>query len=309
MRTYKDVAEAARQNDGDSVVALGFFDGVHRAHAAVLAAARAEADRRALPLFVLTFRGDDAPKGGAPLLTSDEERLALFAAMGVDAAVLSPFSSLSHLSPEAFVTSVLLGTLSARVAVTGENFRFGYRAAGDAARLSHLMNEGGGEAIALPPVLYGGAPISSTRVRAALADGDCALAEALLGRPYALTLPVVRGEARGAGLGFPTANQRPPEGRALPLAGVYRTRVTLPSGAVAYGVTDVGTRPTVGGCEVRCETHVLDFSGDLYGAPLTVEFLARLRGEVKFSSLSELSERIRKDCEEVRVWRSQNGTN
>ena len=197
MRTYKDVAEAARQNDGDSVVALGFFDGVHRAHAAVLAAARAEADRRALPLFVLTFRGDDAPQGGAPLLTSDEERLALFAAMGVDSAVLSPFSSLSHLSPEAFVTSVLLGTLSARVAVTGENFRFGYRAAGDAARLSHLMNEGGGEAIALPPVLYGGAPISSTRVRAALADGDCALAEALLGRPYALTLPVVRGEARG----------------------------------------------------------------------------------------------------------------
>ncbi len=309
MQIFESTGETAAHVERGCVVALGFFDGVHRAHSAVLAAAREEARSRALPFLVLTFRGDDAPKGGAPLLTTDDERAALFAAAGADAAVFAPFSALSHLSPEAFVATVLGGDLRARVAVTGENFRFGHRAAGDARLLSRLLRAVGGEAIAHPPVLHDGEPISSTRVRQALAVGDCALAAALLGRPYALTLPVVRGDGRGAGLGFPTANQRPPEGRMLPAAGVYRTRVILPGGAIAYGVTDVGTRPTVGGAEVRCETHILDASGDLYGAPLTVEFLGRLRGEERFSSLSELSEKIRKDCEEVRVWLSQNGPN
>ncbi|MBQ2719239.1 MAG: riboflavin biosynthesis protein RibF [Clostridia bacterium] len=307
MKILKAAAPLGTLAPRGCVVALGFFDGVHRAHAAVLAAAREEALRSALPLLVFTFRAEDAPKVGTPHLSDDAQRAALFAAAGADMAVFSEFSALSHLTPEAFVDTVLVGALGTRVAVTGDGFRFGHRAAGDAACLGRLLAKHGAAAVALPPVLHGGEPISSTRVRQALERGDCAEATALLGRPYDLTLPVVRGDGRGVGLGFPTANLCPPAGRALPRFGVYVTRVGLPDGKAAFGVTDVGTRPTVAGSEVRLETHILDHTGELYGEPLTLEFLTRLRGEVKFSSLSELSERIRMDCEEVRIWLRQNG--
>ena len=289
-----------------SVVALGFFDGVHRAHVAVLETAAREARRRGLPLLVFTFAAADAPKDGA-LLSTDAERAALFRAAGAEYCVFCDFSSVVSLSPEEFVREYLIGLCHTAVAVSGEDFRFGYRAAGDSRLLAELMAAAGGTAVALPPVLLGGAPISSTRIRRALEEGDCETAAELLGRPYSVTYPVLHGDGLGHGLGFPTANQVPPPSRMLPARGVYRTAVTLEDGSSYIGVTNVGVRPTVEGEQMRIETHLLHFSGELYGRRMTVAFLAGLRGEKKFSSLRELSEQIEKDCEEVRTWMLQNG--
>ena len=290
-------------------VALGFFDGVHRGHTAVLAAAAARARSAGHAFLVYTFRMGDAPKGNAALLSTDRERAALFAALGAEYCVFDDFSAVRSISPENFVRDTLCARLMARVAVVGEDFRFGHHAAGDASLLASLLAARGGEAVALPPVLHGGAPISSTRIRAALAEGDVALAAELLGRPYSLTLPVGHGQARGHAMGFPTANQPLPKGRAVPLDGVYVTDCVLKDGRTLRGVTDIGLRPTVAGRERRMETHLLDFSGDLYGAPMTVRFLARLRGEVAFPDLSALTEQIRKDALEARAWKTENGSN
>ena len=290
-----------------SVVALGFFDGVHRAHEAVLETAAREARRRGLPLLVFTFAAADAPKGGALLLSTDAERARLFRSIGAEMGVFADFSAIASLTPEEFVSEYLIARCHAAVAVTGEDFRFGYRASGDSRRLDTLMRAAGGEAVALSPVLFRGTPISSTRIRRALEVGDCETASALLGRPYSVTYPIRHGDSRGHTLGFPTANQVPPFWRMLPARGVYRTAVTLDDGSTYVGVSNVGMRPTVDGEETRIETHILDFEGDLYAQSMTVSFLARLRGEMKFSSLEALSEQIQKDCQEVRTWILQNG--
>ncbi len=289
------------------VAALGFFDGMHRAHTAVLRTAAHEARRRSLPLLVFTFASCGAPKGDAPRLSTDEERAALFYEAGASLAVFADFPTLAALSPEEFVSSVLAFRLGVSLAVVGEDFRFGYRAAGEALSLRRLMEAEGGGAYIVPSILEGGEPISSTRIRSCLTTGDCEGAARLLGRLYTLALPVLHGASLGASLGFPTANQRPEKGRMLPQNGVYRTAVTLPDGRCFDGVTDVGTRPTVEGSEVRMETHILDFSGDLYGNTLRVAFASRLRGEIAFPTLDALKEQIKNDCKEVRAWRLQSG--
>ena len=289
--------------------ALGFFDGVHRGHLAVLAEAAARARALDLPLLVYTFRASDAPKGDAALLSDDGERAALFASLGASYCVFDDFSAARTIPADRFVRDVLLGAICARVAVVGADFRFGYRAAGDVPLLARLMADAGGETVALPPVLHGDLPISSSRIRAALSEGDVALATALLGRPHEMTLPILHGEARGRTMGFPTANQALPEGRAIPRDGVYVTECVTEDGETLYGVTDIGLRPTVHGRERRMETHLLDFSGDLYGAPLTVRFLARLRGEATFSTLAALTAQINKDVLEARAWKTRNGSN
>ena len=284
-------------------VALGFFDGVHRAHTAVLERARREAAARGLPLLVYTFRGDDGPKGDARRLSSDDERLALLAAVGAELCALDLFSTARDTSPEDFVQAVLIGELHAAVTVVGEDFRFGKGARGDAALLSVLMQAAGREAITVSAVTEGGVPISSTRIRAALVEGDVAEAALLLGRPFTLTLPILRGAALGRTLGFPTANQIPPAGRALPADGVYVTEVVTPDGVRRRAVTDIGVRPTVNGRERRIETHILDYTGDLYGKPLTVTFLAHLRGEAVHPDLAALTAAITNDIEEAKRWK------
>ena len=291
-----------------TVVALGVFDGVHIAHAAVLSRARAEAEARGLPLLVFTFSLSDGPKH-EPLLSDEGERAALLTAAGASYLAVGRFSALATLAPECFVEEVLVASLGAVCAVVGEDFRFGHGARGDAGVLAASLAARGGDTVAVPPVLLEGERVSSSRIRAALLAGDVEAAARLLGRPYSVTAPVLRGRHLGHTLGFPTANQRLPAERVLPAHGVYVTTVTLPDGRRMRGVTDIGTRPTVGGEEIRMETHIPGFSGDLYGRVLTVAFLARLRGERKFGSLSALAEQIAKDCKEVRLWNAPNGHN
>lgn len=291
-----------------SVTALGFFDGMHRGHAALFREARRLADGMGLPFFVFSFASDRGPKR-ACLLQSDRERVAAFFAAGADFCTLAPFPEYAGFGPCEFVNDILCNRLGTIVAVAGENFCFGAGASGDMPLLTALMAERGGSARTVPSVSFEGIPISSELIRRALFRGDCARAAQMLGRPYSFTLPVLHGQSRGHGLGFPTANQLPPPWRALPGDGVYRTVCRTADGRTYDAVTDIGLRPTFGGEERRAESHLIGFSGNLYGRRLTVAFFEKLRDEEKFDSVAELIARVQKDKERVLAWKRKNGTN
>lgn len=296
-----------------SVVVVGNFDGVHRGHQAVLRQARTLADERGLRCMVLTF--DPHPsevlgRGSPPRLTSLARRIALLRVHGADDVAVEPFTmELASWSPERFAHELLVKRLAARVVVVGTNFRFGHQRAGDFETLRLLgedakstrgKNSATFEALSAEVAGDEEGPFSSTRVRDAIAAGDLERAAGVLGRPHALTGIVEHGDARGRTLGFPTANVGGVV-EMLPAHGVYAVRVANLSGSSSEtmhgGVMNVGMRPTVAGVSLRIEAHLFDFEGDLYGAQLRVDLVARLRGEQKFSGLSELREQIARDAE------------
>lgn len=290
-----------------SAVAIGLFDGIHRGHLALLAATRRAAAARGLSAVVLTFDDDPALKPSVPRILSLEDRLRGFRDAGMETAVVLPFSAVRDMSPEAFVEDVLLHRLGARLAVVGYNFRFGRGGAATAEDLSTLLRAAGADAIALPAVTCrDGSPVSSSRIRAAVEAGDLPLATELLGHPFSLTLPVVHGRALGRTIGIPTVNQAIPCGALLPKRGVYATEAIV-FGRAYPAVTNVGMRPTVSGDRLSVETHIVGFSGDLYGTRPTVRFLSFLRAERKFPSLEALQAEILQNTEEAkRIWQ-ENG--
>ena len=220
---------------------------------------------------------------------------------GADEVVEIPFDlELSRKSPEQFVRDVLVGEIGAEVVVVGENFRFGYRAAGDVGDLGRLMREEGGEAVAVEVRGVGeGAGISSTRIRALVSEGEVDEAAGLLGRPYVLRGEVVVGDRRGSTIGFPTANVLPDAEAVVPARGVYAGFVLV--GDEKYAAcTNVGVAPTFARAESRVEAYLLDFDGDLYGRIVDVGFIRRIRGEKKFSGVDELVAQIQRDVEEAR---------
>ena len=270
-----------------TVVAIGFFDGVHLAHRALLSETVRLAREAGAKAALFTF--DTLPvKAGAPLSTL-EERLTLFEGLGIEVAFVARFSDVCSLSPKDFVKNVLMIACGATRAVCGFNFRFGKGACGSASDLLDLLPE----SRVLSEVELGGVTVSSTRVRALLSEGKVAEANALLGAPYTVSAEVEHGKALGRTLGFPTLNMRP---ASLPLAdGVYETRVCL-DGTIYAGVTDVGYRPTVEGeGERRMETHLIGFDGCLYGKTLAVSFVGRLRDEIAFKNERELAHQLAKD--------------
>jgi riboflavin kinase/FMN adenylyltransferase len=282
-----------------AAVAVGNFDGVHRGHQALVAAAVARARAAKGAAVVLTFdphpalvlRRDAAPAALTTLAQKEE----LVTALGVDRLVALEFDArLAALSPEAFARDVLVGALGAHHVVVGESFRFGRARQGDARSLEALGARHDFSVQVVPPVLHGGRPISSSRVREALAGGDVGAAAELLGRPHALDGRVARGDGRGRELGIPTANLAT-EGQLLPARGVYAGLCRLPEGAWRPAVVNVGERPTFGGGELVVEAHLIGFAGDLYEARLRLAFHARLRGEQRFASPQALVERIRED--------------
>ena len=270
-----------------TVVAVGFFDGVHLAHRALLNETVRLAREMGAKAALFTF--DALPvKAGVPLSTL-KERLALFEDLGIEVAFVSRFSDVCALSPEDFVKNILVRSCGARCAVCGFNFRFGKDASGKASDLLSLLPE----SRIFSEVELGGTAVSSTRIRALLSEGRIKEANALLGAPYTVSAKVEHGKALGRTLGFPTLNMRPPS---LPLAdGVYETRVCL-DGTIYAGVTDVGYRPTVEGKgERRMETHLIGFDGCLYGKTLAVSFVGRLRDEIAFKNERELAHQLAKD--------------
>ncbi|MGC8697255.1 MAG: bifunctional riboflavin kinase/FAD synthetase [Halothiobacillus sp.] len=297
-----------------SVVTLGNFDGVHLGHQAVLRQAAEGARRLAVPLVVVIFeplpREFFNPTAPVARLTRLRERVAFMAALGlVDYLLVLPFNyALAQMPAAVFMQRVLGSALRARHCVIGDDFRFGAGRQGDLALLRDWGSAQGMTVEAANSFLFAGERVSSTRIRAHLAQRDVVGAAHLLGRPFTLCGRVIHGDKRGRLLGFPTANvalQR----RLSPLRGVFVVRVLLADGGRFAGVANVGTRPTVAGTDARLEVHVFDFNRDVYGELLQVEFLHPLRDEQKFNSLNALTAQIFEDAARARAWLACNPAN
>jgi riboflavin kinase/FMN adenylyltransferase len=296
--------ESYRPDAQPSAVALGVFDGVHLAHRAILGTAVSRARARDLHALACTFdrhpmevlQPDRAPVA----ITTLDEKLGLIAETGVDATLVVPFTrELASVEAEAFVKDILLTRMHAREVVVGFNHRFGRGARGDAALLQSLGARLGFQAHVVAPLEVDGVPVSSTEIRAALQRGDVGLAGRFLGRPYGLSGTVTAGAGRGRTLGFPTANIEPDRALLVP-RGVYLGRVSV-EGRPRPAVVNIGVRPTFGETTVAVEAHLLDFTGDLYGRPVRLDLLDRLREEMRFGSVDELKAQIARDIAAARA--------
>lgn len=280
------------------IVALGNFDGVHVAHTVLLETAVSKARELGATPAVFTFsRHSRETLGDSPrLITQGDEKLELFESVGIKRVFVADFESVRSLSPSEFVRDVLVKRLGAVCAVCGFNFHFGKNGAGTADELLSLMD---GRAIIIPPVNADDSPVSSTRVREAVERGDMEYAAALLGRPFFISLPVVHGKELGRSIGVPTINQSFPVLHLVPSHGVYACLVRI-DGVDYRGVANVGVRPTFeDGGRVNCETHIIGYSGSLYGECVRVSFYKKLRDEKRFDSIELLREQIRLDIEAV----------
>jgi riboflavin kinase/FMN adenylyltransferase len=286
---------------------VGNFDGIHRGHQAMVQRLLAAARARGLQSCVLTFephpREFFAAEGAPTRLTSLREKLELLAAHGVERTHVQRFDrAFASLAPEAFVERVLAERLRTRWLLIGEDFRFGARRAGDLALLKNLGPRYGFEIEILPAVARAGIRVSSSAVRAALAAGDLAGAEELLGRPYSISGRVVHGRKLGRELGFATANVQLKHNRP-PLTGIYAVRVHGVGTSSRPAVASLGVRPTITASgRAVLEVHLFDFSADLYGAHMRVEFLHKIRDEEKYSDLDALRAQIERDCEAARTF-------
>lgn len=299
IRDWHAVPDAAR----GATVALGNFDGVHRGHVAVLRAAHAA--RPELPLATLTFephpREHFRPEDPPFRLTLLPEKARALGALGVQTVFALPFDArLAAMPAEAFVEQVLHQAIGARHLACGTNFAFGHRRGGDVGFLAQQAEARGIGLTVVPPVVDEGGPVSSTRIRRALQDGYPDRAAAELGRDWEVRGVVFHGDKLGRELGWPTANIL--LGRHLePARGVYAVRVALPDGRVAEGVANVGRRPTLGGDPVtRLETHIFDYTGDLYDQEIGVRLVRFLRPDATFAGLDALKAAIAADAAEAR---------
>jgi riboflavin kinase/FMN adenylyltransferase len=286
-------------------LALGFFDGVHLGHQAVLARTVLDAEEMgALPVAVTFDRHPSvvlAPERSPALIYPLERRLLALEERGMRASLLVHFdAALSRIEPEAFVRSLADEFGHIRSISVGTNFGFGHKRAGNVALLEKLAATVGYKARGIAPVMVDGEVVSSTRARQAIQAGRFDAAGALLGRPYGLAGTVVAGDQVGRQLGFPTANLDV-AGLALPPRGVYAARAKL-GGELIPAAVNIGIRPTVAGTNPtpRVEAHLLDFSGDIYGRSLDLIFDAKLREEIKFSSREALRRQIEEDIASAR---------
>lgn len=290
---------------GGSAVTIGAYDGVHLGHQQLIAELRAQARARSLSTVVVTFDRHPAtvvrPESAPLLLTGLSHKLELLAATGVDRTLVVPFDrDRADESAEDFVLEVLVRALGTRLVVVGADFHFGHGRKGTVALLHDMGAEHGFDVVGWG--LAGdssGEVISSTRIRALVAAGDVGGAAALLGRPHQVRGPIGHGDARGAAeLGMPTANVAVEPGIALPADGIYAAWHERPDGERHRAVVSVGRRPTYYGesGERLLESHLLDFSGDLYGEQAGVGFVARLRAEQRFATPGELAAQMQADA-------------
>ncbi len=283
---------------GGFALALGCFDGVHPGHAALFRAlAEHSGDKkRAVWTFSPPREGELCPVKGKPLIVSFEQKLSLFKEHEIDYAFLYDFPEVCSLSCEEFVDRILVEKCGCGLAVCGYNFTFGSRAAGNAETLTRLLARHGIRTIVVQNVTVNGLSVSSAAIRAALAEGNMEKAELLLGRSYTVTAPVISGRHLGRELGFPTVNQHFFHGAAVPRKGVYAAVCSV-DGVEYPAVTNVGVRPTVSGGsdEVTAETHIIGFSGDLYGRDFSVSLKHFIRPETTFDGREELTRAVLAD--------------
>ena len=302
-RLFRDVEGGLLCPEG-SVVCIGAFDGLHLGHRALVRHAVLRARAIGVPVVALSFEplpreffAQDLP---LPRLTLPRARFEGLRSLGVDLVGLLRFNTgLAAMSAEDFVLDMLVTRLRAREVWVGPGFLFGRDRNGDLRTLQSLGASNGFTANAIEAV-GDGTRISSTRVRSAVATGDFPTASRLLGRPYAISGRVVRGNSLGRSLGYPTANLRF-GGKRPPLSGIFAVRVHGAGPGVVTGVASFGTRPTVGGTEPLLEAHLFDFDRDLYGRRIEVEFVAKLRNEEKFADLPTLVAQMHRDATQART--------
>lgn len=284
--------------------AIGNFDGVHLGHQAVIGHARAWARAQAAPTLVVTFDPHPAhffqPDRAPFALMQLPQKLEILATLGVDAVAVIPFTpALAALSPAEFAQAWLVERLGIRHAVTGRDFTFGKKRAGDVGTLAALGARLGYDAEIVGAVGDAGEIVSSTRIRQALADGDIAAATHMLTRPFAIRAPVIHGDKLGRTIGVPTTNQELGS-YARPKYGVYAVWVHTPDGQRLRGVANIGVRPMFTPPRELLETWILDWSGDLYGADIEVGLAAWLRPEMRFDGLAALKAQIERDARQAR---------
>lgn len=293
-----------------TAVALGSFDGLHTGHMSVITCALSFKECGLNPLVMLF---DSHPlkvlSGKAPAeILQPSLRDEILDGRGVGTVVIS-FEEIKDLSPREFFTEILLKKLNAGAICCGNNYRFGKNGAGGIEELKALCKEFGIEIKISPEITCGGLPVSSTRIRQAVENGDIPLANALLGREFRYKYTVVSGDRRGRLMGAPTINQHFSENFVVPKIGVYAS-VTVVDGKEYPSVTNIGLRPSFENEDLRSETCILGFSGDLYGKDIEVRLLKYLRSEMKFSSMEALGTQIKQDAEaskEIFGKRGENG--
>jgi riboflavin kinase / FMN adenylyltransferase len=292
-----------RESQRGYVVTIGGYDGIHLGHQALIERLQDHGRRLSKQTMMLTFepmpREHLAPKNPPARLTSWRERWRLLSTMGLDAMLLLRFSAgVRNQSGDEFA-EMLARDLRTPLVVVGHDFRFGREGGATAPMLKEAGERLGFAVEVVPPVLIDGERVSSSGIRGALERGDLKRAERWLGRPYSMRGRVVQGERLGKQLGYPTANMRL-ERRRSPLAGIFAVRVHGVASQGLPGVASLGTRPTVNGVEPLLETHIFDYSGELYGREIEVEFVAKLREELRFDSLDALVEQMHRDAADAR---------
>lgn len=299
MKLFSSIQEASDGSLKGCAICLGNFDGVHIGHQALFAEAAKHG-----PVVALTFNPHPGkvlqPQLAPRLIVTQARKLELLEAHGVQATIVQPFSTdYARTTPEAFEASLLDG-VGARTIVVGYDFTYGAKRAGTVQTLTDAAAKRGGQVKTVSAVSLEGVIVSSTKIREYVLEGRVEAAARLLGRAFDLDGVVVPGAGRGRTIGFPTANIDTTN-ELRPAAGVYAVRVQSEPNKWWGGAANIGVKPTFGGGEVTIEAHLFDFSGDLYGKRLRVQFIERLRAEKRFASASELSSQISRDLEAARA--------
>lgn len=282
-----------------AVVTIGNFDGLHVGHQQLLAKLTEAAEALSLPAVLLTFEPNPkeffSPSNPAPRLMRFYEKWLAIQNYPIDVVYCLRFNALlAALSPEAFVKSILVDELDAKVVIVGDDFHFGAKRAGNVDTLTTLGKKYGFIVQALPQFLYQDERISSSRVRSALIAGDFDAVRQMTGKPYCLSGRVAYGDQLGRQLGYPTANIHLHR-RQVPLMGIFIVQVHGLSSEPLPGVASIGYRPTFGGKQVILEVHLFDFDESIYGQRISVEFLQKIRDEIKFNDVSALIKQMDSD--------------
>lgn len=311
LRIFRSLEEA-RRGFAPSAVTIGNFDGVHAGHRELMRRTVALARNLGVKPSALTFHPHPstvvAPERAPRLLSTPDERCALMAAEGIEQVLIMPFDeTISHLSPEAFFREVLTGALGAKAVVVGENFRFGHQHSGTVEDLKRLAVEAGIEAEIVPLLKTRGVKVSSSEIRRLLAEGNVSRSNRLLERPYSISGSVVAGAGRGTREVVPTLNLETSSledsTSALPLSGVYVTRTEdLDADRRWNSITNIGYRPTFDGRHLTIETYLLEPLEPPSPKRIRVEFLRRLRPEMRFGTAAELRAQIEEDVAKAKVF-------
>lgn len=279
---------------GKRVIALGFFDGVHRGHRAIIESAKEIAAKNGLPSAIFTFRAENTELKDDSRIYSTQKKLSIFEELEVDEVILTDFVKVKYVTAESFISDILVREFGCSVAVSGEDFRFGQKAMGNTELLGRRLSELGAVLVCPDAILEDGEKISSTRIKRLLSLGKVSDAARLLGKPYFICSEVKRGLGKGRSFGFPTVNTELSDGEISLRSGVYKCRAIL--GLKTYdAISNVGICPTVSERNKHTETYILGYEGNLYGKYITIEFLDFIRPEMKFNSEKELIMQIKLD--------------